>query len=413
MKRLLLLLTFLLSACSTNPKPVTPPPTPPAEFCVAVNVHSLTTTGTPIAGANVWVNGATGKTNQDGYLYLYPLSAGPSTIRVTASGFDENDTPYTVSSLQCDVPIALTPAIPPVPTREQVLSSHMVFQGLTVHTSRGDLPWFDAALFSPELANDRPSILAQKKAAGDTAADVLFYGDNGLLYNEPGQPYATFHEVDYEHNPDQFVEAVVEVLRAGFTPWVYLQGDGPDNYPVAVRQFPIALNALKNSKYGDLSLYVLFKPGWDSVFYGWEPSHDKIPGFAALVRSLCPLCRLGIEFNTGHIPIGEGGSDYQAGGDMMGYDLLDVEFDDSNIHGDATWQILARLLGPAYVRPNDQPANDDPRAPYYLSTPTPRGPWAVDCFEFKEFEWVRSSVTAAQVQADRDYLLSLGCKIVG
>ncbi len=288
----------------------------------------------------------------------------------------------------------------------------MRFQGLTCHTTQyGDLPWFDDALFSLTPA-DRQLVYACKRAAGDTHAIVTFDNNTGSIYDEPGQPYQQMNGADFENHQDAFVAAVREVVVNGFIPTVFLGGDGPNGEPIATRQFPEAHAALAAAPEGDLNTYVLYMPGWDSVFYGWEPANTVIPGFGAMVRSLCPNCYLGIEFNTGHIPVGNGPADYAADGPMTSYDVLVVEFDDSLQHQDSTWQVLARLLGPAYVRPVDQPPTDDPNPPYYLRAGTPRGSWAVACFEWSEYDWVRGRVSAADVAAQAAYLRSLGCAVI-
>jgi hypothetical protein len=91
---------------------------------------------------------------------------------------------------------------------------------------------------------------------------------------------------------------------------------------------------------------------------------------------------------------------------MRSYDLLLSEFDDARFD-DSVWQIAARMLGPAYRRPPDQPAGDDPRPPFYLKDPTARGPIVNCAFEFYEYGWVRGATPAAVNQA-RQYFKNLG-----
>ena len=195
---------------------------------------------------------------------------------------------------------------------------------------------------------------------------------------------------------------------------VFLGGDGPLGYPIAMQQLPLVMNALRGSSYGDLTKYVVVIPGWDSVFYGWEPAHEKIPGFATAFRALCATCFLGIEHGTGHIPLGEGDSDWVRGGDMQGYDLLLSEFNDDQFD-DTVWQAASRLLGPAYRPPPDEPLADDPGVPFgatngrfYLRDGTERGRFYTCAFEFGEYGYVRSQYDAAHVQQQRDYFTKIG-----
>jgi len=113
---------------------------------------------------------------------------------------------------------------------------------------------------------------------------------------------------------------------------------------------------------------------------------------------------------------------------MNGFDAVMNEFvsDPSNYHNNNTWGILGRMLGPAYIRPPDDiPANNgndrDPR-PFYLSSPSPRGPYVDIGFETDDpYNWVRTDMTnqaAVQdainrIQTNRDYLKSLGCTYTG
>src|SRR5712671_6679527 len=104
--------------------------------------------------------------------------------------------------------------------------------------------------------------------------------------------------------------------------------------------------------------------------YEWSPANVK--AFGALFRSLLPSGHLALEHSIGHLPCGEGGKDFQPGGVMADYDVVLSEFNRFPC-GDEVWQIAARLLGPAYVRPPDQPKSDDPRPPWYLAPGTVRG----------------------------------------
>lgn len=421
-------LALFLSSCAFVPgsltKPVTPAPSPgraATETVVGVSVRDIRTdAGVPAATG--WLAPWDGSpsivgVNTSGRFSFTTSSTGGASIHFDAPGLVPYDDAVTIAPALADV--YMKPALPPVPSRNQLLSAHVMFQGGTCDTKDfGILPWFDAGLFSLSDAG-RKSLYECKHAWGDTQAVILFDDVVGSIYNENDNPYYDFQSRHFETDIPGFQAAVREVLQNGFFPKIYLGGDGPEGYPIAMRQFPKAYDALLHAGFGgeDLNRYANYRPGWDSVFYGWEPSHTKIPSFGRLVRTMCPYCVLGIEFNTGHIPLGEGDTDYVSGGDMTDFDQLDIEFNDSNVHDNNTFGIVERLIGPAYVRPADDiPPNDGgdnhPR-PWILHTPTPRGPIGVNCFEWNTYEWVRGRVTAAFVAATRLYLQTLGCAVIG
>lgn len=279
-------------------------------------------------------------------------------------------------------------------------------QGLLVNTQQyGTLPWWDAALawLGPE---DRFSVYSAKAAVGDTHC-LIELPCGPPLYNEGGQAYSPdrFGPLDWTNSntsiDPQLPALVNEVLLAGFIPVLFLGGDdGERGYPIATKQLPLVLLAL-----GPLAQSTLIVPGWDGVFYGWTPEH--IVAFGQLFRSLCPDGYLGIEMSEGHIPLGEGPSDWTTNGRMSYYDVLLVEFSPDNVHQDSSWQIAGRLLGPLYRRPADQPAGDDPSPPWYMSHPSPRGRFFPVSFEYDTYYWVRGR-SVSTVNTNRQYLNSLG-----
>lgn len=314
--------------------------------------------------------------------------------------------------------VPLPPPIPAPKSRDEILSVTMMFQGLTVQTQQfGALPWFEAAL--PWMTKaDRESAYAAKKAAGDTHS-MAGAPTGGALYPEPGQPYDQpgFGPLDWTNGltkmtPD-FLALIVEQIQHGFTPIVFFD----ERQDVSRKCLELAMDAYLTNEYGvDFTQYVITVPGFDGVFYGWNPP-DLIVEWAAYARSRSPNCYLGLEHNTGHIPLGEGGSDYAPGGKMNGFDLILSEYDDWNPNvpgsaGDGVWQINGRLERP-YNRPPDQPQGDDPNPPFYLAQPSPRGPYYHLAFEFNEFLWVRSRVSAEDIQKQRDYLKAMGCRWTG
>lgn len=312
----------------------------------------------------------------------------------------------------CDVTLHL--AFPPVPTRDQVLSGHLKFAGLSCDTKDfGVIPWFDPSLFSLSEAG-RESVYACKHAAGDTEAFILFDDVHGSIYNEnDGNVVYPMQSRHFETDLDGFRAAVIEVLRHGFTPKIYLGGDGDFGWLIAEPEFPFAHDALLHAGPNgeDLNAYVKYSPGWDSVFYGWEPP-THLTDFGRWVRSICPACYLTFEINPGHLP-------QEAELDMSDFDGIDLEFA-ADIHTNNTWGILERLIGPAYIRPADDapPLDSDPPDPHprpWLNTNTPRGHFYTNCFEFgfDTYDWVRWRISEAEVQAHRDYLRSIGCGAPG
>lgn len=302
------------------------------------------------------------------------------------------------------------------PTRSDILGLNgglIHFQGLIVNTQQfGTLPGFEAAIawLNP---SDRQIWWNTKQGVKDTHALVqLPFGPP--LYDEPNQPYSAdrFGPLDWTNGGSSLDSSFTSLLRdvisiGGFNKiLLFLGGDGPNNYPTAFKH--LDLLAADNDYYNTLYKYCVVQPGWDSVFYGWPL--DQIVAFGAKFRSIWKDGHLGLEHGSGHIPLGEGGSDYQPGGRMQDYDLILSEYD-QNLHQDSCWQINGRLVN-GYIRPPDQPSGDDPTPPYYLRTPNSRGPWGHCAFEYGEYEFVRDS-NVAIVDQNRSYQYSMNCKFVG
>lgn len=299
-------------------------------------------------------------------------------------------------------------ATPVTHTRDQICKVKLTFQGLTITTSQfGTQPWFESAYQCLTSSGDRASARAQKLAAGDTHLILEFLTHQESIYNEDGQPWQAAISPSGEDNPQWFRGLVEEVLGDGLVPLVVFDGDNgdapADGYPNALRQLPILVELLDG-------LDVLYGRLWDGVFYGSTPAN--IANFGVQFRNLLPNGCLAIEHQPGRIPVGNDTTDFVPGGPMSTYDVIMSEFQDGAIHQDSTWQVADRLLGPAYKRPPDQPGGDDPRPPFVLGTPTERGPYYAVAFEYYAYEWVRSRVSAATIQADRDYFVSLGYSLV-
>jgi hypothetical protein len=195
----------------------------------------------------------------------------------------------------------------------------------------------------------------------------------------------------------------------------------------------------------DLTPYVIFRPGWDGVFYGWgdptatkaatqglrwshtrtaktfiaptqqqlDEQQTRVKQLGELFRKILPNGYLAIEHTPGNIPCGEGGGDYAPGGLMTTFDTMMGEF--NTVHEDSCWQILGRMISP-YHRPADQPAGDDPNPPFYLAPGSARGPYFYVAFEPTKggvYEWCRGRCTLEQVREVDAYLRACGCTLTG
>ncbi len=326
--------------------------------------------------------------------------------------------------------------LPPAPTREQILTApNGGMQGEFFSDPQcGTFPWWDP-LVTTIRAECRPAVYAMKRAYGDKKIIVPLtwsYLESGLAIDGTG--------ADYSEDLPAFHALLEEIIRAGFYVDLRLGADGASNCPIGqarhcdyndpvghtygnawlVDNFDRIFTALD-----DLHGFTEFNPGFDGVFYGWDPAW--IRAFGAQFRARCALpdhCFLSIEFNSGHIPTGEGGGSFLPGGDMVDYDAIDAEFDPGEsgvVHNDNIWQITARLLGPSYVRPADQPGDDDPGTPFdarsgkfYLAPLNARGlPYVPRAFEPNTYYHVRNRLSRETSKADRDYLASLGWRWIG
>lgn len=443
MKKLLSVLAFVLSACGPIPIPPQPPlpPDPPAVTLQTTDMVACDSpfdynycAGAPGATFTITPQGmADSPRVQGGDSNGYTLVQGlPDTwknaaLAIRADGYEPFDTTVNIPGLVANNANVLpsgdhahnafqlkkiVPPLPPPPTRSQVLNMHITGQGLIVNTQQfGTLPWWEAALTYLNSA-DRATVYAAKHAStawsgGDTHA-IIAVPSGRALYDEPDQPYSAdrFPPLDWTNSgtkmSPQFAALVFELIQNKFIPMIFLD----ETFDTSNKTLPVVIDALQHSAYGDLTPYVIIGPGWDGVFYGWEPSHVVIPAWAAAGRAKCPKCYFFIEHNVGHIPLGEGPSDWTPTGLMKDFDLLLSEFWDG-VFDDSVWQIAGRTIRP-YHRPAEQPTTDDPNPPFYLEPGSPRGPFLACAFEFAMYGFVRSKSTPAQVQSWRQYFKDRG-----
>lgn len=300
------------------------------------------------------------------------------------------------------------------------INRRISFQGLTVNSpTYGNLPWFPATMTSFDAAN-RTSLYGQLLGAGDV------WGMATLSWNyaEPGQPYGSGNVVpprDMTGDLPGFRAIVEEMLSAGFSKvMVMMSGDGEGagpgyNDPVGwtygrawlMANLPAIIGTFQAGT--DITGSCIFMPGFDGVMPGWDPA--GLDAYLVYIRSLVGGVRcVGLELGGGYSHWGGGPADWAGSGQNV--DFLFQEFPGPPV-GDPVWQIAARTLGPSYHRDPAQPAADDPTPPYYLGVGTPRGPIEVNAFEYETFRWVRSAVSAGDVQNSRQYLANVGYPFTG
>lgn len=164
-------------------------------------------------------------------------------------------------------------AAPPAPTREQVLSVKLTFQGLSVTLpTYGTIPWFEPAISSLDAAS-RQIVYQAKHAAGDThigiAISWAYMNDGNYSYPVPGK--------DLTGDLPAFRALVAEAIANGFIPVLFLAGDGESTgdggyndpngwsygYDWLAAHLPQIVGALQQPP--DLTPRCIVLPGWDGV----------------------------------------------------------------------------------------------------------------------------------------------------
>lgn len=437
LRRLILFLALgLVAGCgSSGPIQPTPPPVP-QRYATHVTVRHPDGSGAAAATVKVSsdILGAASCFNDLGSVECLVFGGSNAkktgaSVTITEDGY--LGTPYRFL-LDTQVNLAdytLIPAIAPlpaVPSRQELLSAQLTFQGLWLvcEDYPQGMPVFDVMydVLSPPC---RAAFRAMKHAAGDKVIAIAV----SHAYLEPNipAPISTGHDWSYDY--PGLGTLIGEIVRDDLYVQLHMAGDGSSsakmangswryNDPVGwtygpewlSEQLGNILNAVATSNgQDDLRQYTRFVIGFDGVFYGWTP--QQVQDFGALFRGQCPFCALGVEHDAGHIPLGEGGNDYLPGGRMKDYDFVLGEFD-QDLNQDTTYQIVGRMV-PNYVRPPEQSPNDDPNPPRYMRVPNARGPWAYNCFEWGLYPWVRNRIAAATLAIGRLRLQTMGCQIVG
>ncbi len=283
-------------------------------------------------------------------------------------------------------------SLPDPPTRDQMLRGRITAQGLTIQTTQfGAMPWWPGC-WAWLNAQSRQEAAGQLLAHGDTICAIA-YPDGRALYDETGQFYAADKFPPLAITMEQLAELVAEAIGFGFAGcWIFLGGD--TDFEESDAQVKELGPTFKGYAGGDLNQYALVLPGWDGVWHfpGGVYTREQIRQFSLDARA-AGVIYVGCEHGTGYPLAGDGaGADYLPGGVMSAYDLILGEFDDGRFD-DSAWQILARYLGPDYIRPPQQPHDDDPPpVPFYLKTPNEFGlPYVYCVWEFAMYGAVRGT----------------------
>lgn len=302
--------------------------------------------------------------------------------------------------------------LPVAPSRATLLEGKLTAQGVTIHTTEfGAMPWWPAcwAWLNPQ---SRQEAAAQLLAMGEQLI-LIAYPDGRALYDEPGQFYSADKFPAKSITMAAFGDLVVEALALGFQGChLFLGGDTDFNESNAQVQELGPLFAARPE--GNLNDYCLVLPGWDGVWHapGGVYTRDELRAFSLNARA-AGVKYVGCEHGTGYGLAGDGaGGDYEPGGVMSAYDAIFGEFDDGRFD-DTVWQILARYLGPAYVRPPEQPANDDPPpTPWWIGGLNELGqPYVYRVFEFAMYGAVRGTSNAT-IQTWRQKFYAYGARVI-
>jgi hypothetical protein len=324
---------------------------------------------------------------------------------------------------------------PPVtiPTRAELLAVQTTgMQGLTLDGH----PFLDFYITSPDYdAATRQRAYDLKHSVGDTHCLVALSWN----YQEAG----AYAPAGFDGTKDwpRFLGILDEVIAAGFFVSLHLAGDGlsmtqgpPWNYndPVGwtygwqwlTASFPDIHAQIGPTR----APFILWCPGFDGCVPGWagpENNWHRTNEWIQRCRSIIgPDAVLMLYLSSGYWAWSGETNDYAtADGQQVDgvYYEGPIPFgppapypgQDSGSSWDQIWQISKRLLYSAYVRPPDQPADDDPGT-IPGSHQTPRGPMVPIFLEFATYPWVRPGhISADTVAWQRAYVKALGFPKVG
>lgn len=313
-----------------------------------------------------------------------------------------------------------------VPTREQLIAVRTTgMQGLWLD----DGPFLDWFLTSPDYdASKRQRAYALKQAHGDTHC-LLALSWN---YQEDG----AFAPAGFDGTKDwpRFLAIMDEVLDAGFLVSLHLAGDGlgagpgyndPKGWTYGWQWLMANFSDIW-ARLGSRTPFTIPCPGFDGCIPDWagpENNWHRTNEWIQLCRSVIgPDAPLFLYLSSGYWAWSGETNDYAT---TDGQQVDGVYYEGPIPFGppepynagdsapwDQIWQISKRLLRSAYVRPSDQPANDDPGT-VPGSHQTPRGPMQPVFLEYATFPWVRKDISQATIGWQRQYLRNMGWEYVG
>lgn len=312
-------------------------------------------------------------------------------------------------------------------------------QGLTVNLpSFGNVPWFDPYLTSPELtAADRQAVYAAKHAAKDSHHLLALswnYGEAGVSFGSLGRAPQGF---DGTQNWPRFLSIYDELLSEDFLVSLHLAGDGLSNPaggyndPVGWTygwQWLMANLPMIRAQIGDArAARTVWCDGFDGCTPGWagpENNWQRMNQYLDFARqTLGPAAVIAIYLSAGFWAWSGENDDY-ATPDGQNVDLVFYEGPipfgppapypgpNNGSSWDQLWQISKRLLRSLYVRPPDQPADDD-SGTIAGDFSTPRGILGRCFVEFAAYPWTRGQIDAGTVAWQRQYIKGMGWPNVG
>lgn len=468
MRKLILPLLLALSAC----KPPTPPTPPPTVQQVQVALSPQ------VANCNFHLQSAdshpySGDWSQPGLPYSpanfqqVPWLVTSVTASVSCTGYTASPiTALTAGTGHTSITLQLTanvPPLPPVPSRDQLAQVVAGFQGITVTTSQlGGVPSWGPEVGMLSAASDRQITYAAHKAAGATH----FVIDITCHYNEPGVAYPGNQACnnDWQSQPQVTAAYVAEIVRAGLYPVLALGGDEVP-FSTIRANLPALWNALKNSPSGDLTPYIVWTLGFDSIVPIAAANDTTVQDLIDTLLAIRSTIGNGVQFlelpngwafwgptDSQFNLAGVGSYTSPAGQALDGIfqefanvspgndptpaitsGTWDAEHNDYSpvFSSDATawmqvWQVAARTA-PHWQAPPDEPTSNNPVTvpvtgngqttgqvyadvanPAKYTRPTPRGQFYAIAFEFGTYQWTHGQVNSAAVANAAKYLASVG-----
>lgn len=351
--------------------------------------------------------------------------------------------------------------LPAIPTREQANDFKQHLQGLWYDTKWGRIPAWGLDVIWEQDREHFDGCLAAHRDVGDS--HLVF--DLTWAYREPGTilPWQLLNGRDWTQSLRGFKDMLLYVIKQGFFIDLPLGGDGLSVNPnPGYRQYndPVGdtygyewlmanIGRVVKALRGDFDSecadglntlpWIVFRPGWDAVFYGWSKAGEPDSAMPARVRAFGAQLKVAaapndvllyIEHDMGHIPTGKGPADFEPGGTMEDYDGVMSEYEnglertndqnpDTN-PGTQFWMIADRLAGEdgksTWRRPADMPNGPqwDPSPPFYLGAKNKRGHY----IRYVGYEWgiylqVRGRYPTAQCDQDRAYVRNCGVRHTG